>query len=399
MEIFIMNFIFIINYIPKQPQIQKEVILVHMKKDRNNYTIGIEEEFFIISKDNYNLAPEIKRLLKNKSLKNASYCSDMFCSQIETKTKVCKSDKEAIENQLFLREQIKDSIPSDLNVLAMGIYPKSDFSEILQNKRNIEVHDELRYSVKRLNTCGIHFHIGLNNNDLSIRIMNIAKQYLPILLALSSNSAIYKSEITGFSSYRAIMFLEVIRSGIPPTFDSFDNYIEYINLLRISKFKTSFSDKTWWDLRFNSKYSTIEFRISDTSNSIDINYYLLKFICIIINFIKVSLEKNKSFSFTPDYIINENRWRAAKDGVNAVFIDYENKSQISLIEAIEAAMKDFKKTLGDNDEINFLSRNLKKIIIMNGAQYQLNFLKENPIDELVKDYSKNFLNNSFLYEQ
>jgi carboxylate-amine ligase len=175
---------------------------------------------------------------------------------------------------------------------------------------------------------GLHVHVGMPSREMAIHIANSARYFLPHVFALSTNSPFWEGRDTGFKSYRTKVFDKFPRTGIPEYFDSYSAYENYVNLL----IKTNCIDnakKIWWDLRVHPFYGTVEFRICDVPLTVDETIGLAAiFQCICVKLYKLRAA-NLNFMIYPRTLINENKWRASRYGIDDKLIDFGKEQEVN----------------------------------------------------------------------
>jgi carboxylate-amine ligase len=227
--------------------------------------------------------------------------------------------------------------------------------------------------------------VGIQDKDMAIHIMNTVRYFLPHVYALSTNSPFWEGRNTGFKSFRTKVFDKFPRTGIPDHFNSWDEYTNYINLL----IKTNCIDnakKIWWDVRVHPFFDTIEFRICDVPMRIDETIAITAvFQALVVKLYKLRLQ-NMSFILYTRALINENKWRASRYGLDGRLIDFGKQADfdtrlliLELLDFIDDVVDD----LGSRKAINYVHTILKG---GTGADRQLAIYKETASLEKVVDY-------------
>jgi carboxylate-amine ligase len=235
---------------------------------------------------------------------------------------------------------------------------------------------------------GLHVHVGIEDRDDAINIMNQARYFLPHIFALSVNSPFWRGRNTGFHSYRAKVFDKFPRTGIPEHFKSAAEYDSYLNLL----IKTGCIDngkKIWWDLRLHPFFPTIEFRICDVPMRVDETICLAAIMQALIAKLYKLRQQNLSFRTYPRHLINENKWRSGRYGINSKLIDFGKESEVPYDELVDELLdfiKDSAEELGSTQEVNYVHQILKN---GTGADRQLKVFEETNDLNAVVDYIVN----------
>jgi carboxylate-amine ligase len=202
----------------------------------------------------------------------------------------------------------------------------------------------------------MHVHIGIPDKDLRIDVMNQASYFMPHILALSTSSPFWFGRTTGLKSYRSIIFGDLPRTGVPEYFDSNEDYSRYINTL----VKTGCIDeptKIWWDIRPHPKFPTLEFRICDCTTRIDEVMAIAALIQGVVAKLIELRRCNQTWRIYRRGLIEENRWRAIRDGVEGQLIDFGKQEQVPfklLMEELIELLGDIPDRLGTRQEVEYI---------------------------------------------
>jgi len=288
------------------------------------FTLGIEEEFQIVDAKTFALKSHVSQMLKQSEEKLPDNIRrELHKSVIEIGSKVCRDIREARREVTETRRQVCAlARANDLRVAAAGTHPFTHW-------KDVETHDSERYAriledlqvVARANVIfGLHVHVGLEDKDTLIHVFNMARYFVPHILALSVNSPFWCGQETGWKSYRTKVFEKFPRTGIP---DSFSGYTEYEELIR-DLVRTNSIDNgkmIWWDIRPHWRYPTIEFRCCDVPMRVDETICLAALFQALVAKLWVLHKRNLSFRLHRRSLIMENKWRAARWGVEGKLID------------------------------------------------------------------------------
>ena len=244
---------------------------------------------------------------------------------------ICKSIKDLKDNLIFLRSNVGKILQKyDLEFLAVSTHPFSDWGtqKHTQKKRYFNLADKFQIVGRRLVISGMHIHVGIPDNELKIDLMNQISYFLPHLLALSTSSPFWRGELTGLKSYRVSIFDELPRTGLPEQFDSYDEYKRHVKILLNSGILDDPST-IWWDLRPNVKFPTLEMRICDTCTSLnDVISISSLYLCIIHMSCRLRRE-NQRWRVYSKMLIDENRWRAQRYGIEKSLVDFGKSKLVS----------------------------------------------------------------------
>lgn len=353
-------------------------------------TIGIEEEYQTIDPQTRELRSHIEAeiISKGRSALKEAVKAEMHQSVVEIGTGVCRNIQEAaVQLKQFRTEICELAKQNNLMVAAAGTHPFSDW-------RNQKIYPDARYEtivedlkmVARANLIfGLHVHIGVEDRETAIHLMNAARYFLPHILALSTNSPFWLGMDTGLKSYRCKVFDKFPRTNIPDTFQSWGEYERFVNLL----IKTNCIDnakKIWWDIRPHPYFPTLEFRICDVPMRADETIALAALIQATIAKLYKLHAANQSFRIYERALIMENKWRALRYGLDGKIIDFGKQTEVPVRDLIYEYLKfvdDVVDELGSREEINYIHRILEK---GTGADRQLRIFHETGDLTKVVDY-------------
>jgi carboxylate-amine ligase len=328
-------------------------------KDVPRLTIGIEEEFQIVDAQGQ-LKSHIETLLADAGGRFGDQLKrEMMQSVVEAGTKICADISEAREEILTLRGTIAALLrPAGLRIVSAGTHPFSHWldQEVTEHERYKILEEELQDVIRELLIFGLHVHVGIPDPELRIEVMNEARYFLPHLLAISTSSPFWLTRITGLKSYRQIIWQRFPRTGIPPQFSSYDEFENFVELL----VKTKCIDdgrKIWWDLRPHSIYPTIEFRICDAATRAEETLCIAALTQAICAKLLILRERNQGFRRYAPSLIQENKWRAVRGGMDAKLIDFGKQIEVPMRElAVELLefVDDVVDALGSRREVEYL---------------------------------------------
>jgi carboxylate-amine ligase len=297
-----------------------------------NFTLGIEEEYMVIDPQSRELkSHEQKIVTEGQKIIRDKVKAEMHQAVVEVGTDICQDVDEARRDVSTLRSTIS-RIAGELGfqVGAAGTHPFSHWENqlITEHVRYNEIVNELQEAARSNLIFGLHVHVGMENREMANHIANSTRYFLPHIYALSTNSPFWEGRRTGYKSYRTKVFDKFPRTGIPETFESIEAYDNFVKLL----VKTNSIDnakKIWWDLRVHPFFNTVEFRICDVPMTVD------ETICIAALFQSVCAKIYKLRSRNMNYIqysralINENKWRASRYGIDGHLIDFGKEEEVN----------------------------------------------------------------------
>jgi len=361
--------------------------------DRPSLSIGIEEEYQTIDPQTRDLRSHIASeiLPKAKLALHEAVKPEMHQSVIEVGTRVCKDVKEARENiQALRREMITLASQNGMLLAAGSTHPFSDWKlqEIYPDERYRRVVEDMQLIARANLVFGLHVHIGIEDRNTAIHIMNSMRYFLPHILALSSNSPFWMGMNTGFKSYRVKVFERFPRTGIPDTFANWSEYENFVDLL----VRTNCIDngkKIWWDIRPHPFFNTLEVRVCDIPMRLDETMALAALIQATVAMLYKLHASNKSYRIYGRALISENKFRASRYGLDGKLIDFGKEEEVPLRQLILEYLDlidDVVDELGSREEINYIHEMLK---MGTGADRQLKLFEQTGDLKQVVDYMVN----------
>jgi carboxylate-amine ligase len=354
------------------------------------FTIGIEEEYQTVDPVTGELRShiQVELLEKGRKLLQERVKAEMHQSVVEVGTSVCKTIKEAKEEVKKLRRDIiRLARENGLRVASVATHPFSDW-------RTQEIHPDERYKnivedmqlVARANLIfGLHVHIGIDDRETAIHMMNHARYFLPHILALSTNSPFWLGMNTGLKSYRCKVFDKFPRTNIPDYFPSWGEYENFIKLL----IKTNCIDnakKIWWDIRPHPFFNTIEFRVCDIPMRADETIALAALIQATVAKLYKLYAANQGFRLYRRALIMENKWRASRYGLDGKLIDFGKQKEVparDLVHEYLDFVDDVVDELDSRQELEYIHKILET---GSGADRQLRVFQETGNLKKVVDY-------------
>lgn len=314
--------------------------------------------------------------------------AEMHQAVVEVGTGICQNVEEAREDIRRLRRVVTEIAGSlGLQIGAAGTHPFSHWSTqlITPNPRYDEIVNEMQEAARSNLIFGLHVHVGIADKNMAIHIMNTIRYFLPHVYALSCNSPFWEGRNTGFKSFRTKVFDKFPRTGLPDTFNDWDDFKNYVNLL----IKTGCIDnakKIWWDVRVHPFYDTIEFRICDVPMHVNETIAIAAvFQALVAKLYKLRLQ-NMSFIVYTKALINENKWRACRYGIDGKLIDFGKQAEVdtrALILELLDFVDDVVDELGSRQAIGYIHEILKN---GTGADRQLAVYEQTGKLESVVDY-------------
>jgi carboxylate-amine ligase len=302
-----------------------------MTKKLPIFTLGVEEEYQIIDPETRDLRSHLSKIVDGaKIILNEQVKAEMHQSVVEVGTNICKNVCEAKDEIRFLRSKIVELADKQgLVVGGAGTHPFSRWQDqpITDDPRYHHIVNELQDAARSNLIFGMHCHVGIENREIGLQLMNQACYFLPHIFALSTNSPFWEGRNTGYKSFRTKVFDKFPRTGLPEYFDSVQAYDNYLETL----VKTKCIDnpkKIWWDLRLHPFYDTIEFRITDMMLTVDEAMCVVSVIQAIVAKLYKLTMANTSFNIYRIALIKENKFRAARYGIDNHMIDFGLQKEV-----------------------------------------------------------------------
>jgi carboxylate-amine ligase len=357
---------------------------------RPSFTLGIEEEYQTIDPETRDLRSHIatEMLAQGKLRLEERVKAEMHQSVIEVGTRVCDNIQVA-QHDLFdlRRNMIRLAEEHGLVLVAGATHPFADWrvQEIYPDPRYAQVVKDLQLVARANLIFGLHVHVGIEDREAAIRIMNSLRYFLPHILALSTNSPFWLGMDTGYKSYRAKVFENFPRTNLPDAFSSYSEFESYVSLL----IKTNCIDnakKIWWDVRPHPFFNTIEVRVCDiplrAQETIAIAALIQATACKLWHL----HARNLDFRQYSRALLMENKFRAVRYGLDGKMIDFGKQIEVPARELILeylAFIDDVLDELGSRREISYIHTMLDH---GSGADRQLKVFHETNDLKAVVDY-------------
>lgn len=353
------------------------------------FTLGVEEEYMIIDPTTRELKSHDQKIVEIASrIVKDQVKAEMHQAVVEAGTGICRNVDEAREDITKLRKIIS-SVAGDLGLKmgAAGTHPFSHWSTqlITPNPRYDEIVQEMQEAARSNLIFGLHVHVGIADKNMAIHIMNTVRYFLPHVYALSTNSPFWEGRNTGFKSFRTKVFDKFPRTGVPDEFNDWDDFKNYVNLLIKTKCIDN-AKKIWWDVRVHPFFDTIEFRICDVPMLVEETMAITAiFQALVVKLYKLRMQ-NMTFIMYNRSLINENKWRASRYGLDSKLIDFGKQEEVdtrALILELLEFVDDVVDQLGSRQAINYVHTILEK---GTGADRQLEVFKQSGDLRAVVDY-------------
>ncbi len=333
---------------------------------QGTYTLGIEEEFQLVDAVTGNLKSGIVPLLaraKETGLGEQMKAEFLQCT-LETITGVCPGIAAGRAEAFHLRAAAaKLAELQGLRLLSAGTHPTDDWQEQerYDHPRYEELDEQLQEVARSILIFGLHVHVGIEDRNHLIEIMNQARNYIPHMLALAANSPFWQGRKTGYKSFRTTIWQRFPRSGLPEVYSSYAEFERYVNTLVATNCIDN-GKKIWWDLRPHPFLPTLEFRVCDMPATPEETIAIAALFQALVAKLDWLRERNMSLRLYPTSLLNENKWRAARYGLDGKLIDFPNQREIPTRDAIHELLDfvdDLVDDLGSRHEMNHLRQLLE----------------------------------------
>jgi carboxylate-amine ligase len=330
------------------------------------FTVGIEEEYQIIDPQTRELTSYVQKFLEQgRQILQDQIKPEFMQSQVEVGSQICRNMTEARQELLRLRRSVCELAEENgLRIAAASTHPFSQWldQQVSVGERYTKLETDMAEVGRRLLVFGMHVHVGLEDKEVLIHVMNQARYFLPHLLALSTSSPFWLGRETGLKSYRSVVFESLPRTGIPPAFDSWAEFARSVETLQ----KTNCIDdegKIWWDIRPHHKFPTIEFRIADICTRVDEAICIASLVVAIVAKLVKLRRQNQSWRRYRHHLITENKWRAVRYGIDGKLIDFGKQEEVPMrflaLELLDV-LDDVLDEVGLRQEVSYLHTILKE---------------------------------------
>jgi carboxylate-amine ligase len=303
------------------------------------FTLGVEEEYLVVDKASRDLIsdPPQSLLSECEALVGEQVSRELLRSQIEVGTRVCANVSEAREELARLRRGVaKVTGQFGYAPIAASTHPYARWFEQKhsEGERYESLTQEMQAAARRLLICGMHVHVGIEDDELRIDLMNQFSYFLPHILALSCSSPFWKGEDTGLKSYRLTVFDALPRTGIPARFTSYAEYRRHVSVL-INAGLIEDATKIWWDLRPSDRYPTLEVRIADVCTRVDDAMTLTALVVSLMRMLYRLRCENRRWRMYARMLIMENRWRAMRYSFDEGLVDLAKGHLVEFPDLVE----------------------------------------------------------------
>jgi len=357
--------------------------------ERPTFTLGIEEEYMVLDPETYNLRSHVNLELisKGRVLLHEHIKPEMHGSMLEIGTGICKTTQEAKFEVTKIRSIVNHLAKQNgLLIGAASTHPFAHWEDqdIYPDDRYQIILQDMQLLARSLLIFGMHIHVGIENREVQIQLMNEMRYFMPHILAISTNSPFWESEDTGLKSFRSKIFERFPRTALPDIFSDWSEYQHYVDLL-VKTGSIDNAKKIWWDIRPHPFFPTLEIRICDLPMRIEETVAIAALCQAVAAKLYSLYEKNLSFRQYRRSLLMENKWRAVRYGLDGKLIDWGRQREMparDLIKELLEFVDDVVDGLGSREELNYIEKILEE---GSGADRQLKvFAETNDIREVAK---------------
>lgn len=327
-----------------------------------SFTLGVEEEYQIVDLQSRALRSHITRLLEDQVPDGVELKPELHQSMVEVGTPVCRTPADVRRELVHLRGSMMGLLqPHGLSIASAGSHPFAQWweQEITPLERYQGVKQDMGDLAHRLLIFGMHVHVGVEDHETAIDVVNCARYFLPHLLCLSTSSPFWIGRNTGLKSYRSTIFRGFPRTGIPTRMTGWAEYEQYLETL-VETGCIPNGSKIWWDVRPHYKYPTVEFRICDACTRVDEAVCIAAILQALVYKLWKLRRDNMSWRDYSSRLIEENKWRAMRFGLSGNLIDFgkrrETPARELIRELVDWFLADAIDELGTRKEVEYVHR-------------------------------------------
>jgi glutamate---cysteine ligase / carboxylate-amine ligase len=341
---------------PRAPAATATMPRVEHRFTGPSYTLGIEEELMIVDSETLELVNGIETMLESMPDLRGEVKPELMESVLEVATTPCKNTHEAGVQLRELRRTTSDTAQGHgLSIASAGTHPFAMWEDqrIVARPRYRDLVAALRFVARQELIFGVHVHVGLDDPDKAIHVANGMRVHVPLLLALSANSPFWRADATGLLSTRTPIFRAFPRVGIPPTYKDFEDYSRRVEFM-VSSHAIEDYTYLWYDVRPHPNFGTVEVRVMDAQTRLEHTLALAALVQAMIKEIAEHFEAGKRLARYPHEMIDENKWLAARHGLDGELVDLPKTERVgtkALVRRVLDRVRDHAEDLGSGDDL------------------------------------------------
>ena len=315
-----------------------------MRSDQPAFTIGVEEEYLLVDPSTGELASDknaqiaVIEAVGSKVDADVGFCTQEFLrAQVEVGTGVCTSISQLKDCLRQLRSAVGEAAQAQgLAFIASSTHPSAMAREAKHTdaERYSALANDLQEVARRMVICGMHVHVGIDDDEHRIDLLGQIAYFLPHLLVLSTSSPFWEGRDTGMKCYRLSVFDELPRTGLPERFDSWNDYERHLNAL-VKAGTIEDSSKIWWDIRPHGTFPTLEMRVADICTYLNDGIAVATLYVCVLGMLQRLRRSNQRWRTYANMLIDENRWRAQRYGADEGLIDFGIGSRVAYADLLE----------------------------------------------------------------
>jgi carboxylate-amine ligase len=338
-----------------------------------SYTIGIEEELMIVDSETLELQNSIEAMLDALPQAEGQVKPELMESVLEIATTPCRNTREAGAQLRDLRRLTQRTASElGLGIGSAGTHPFAMWEDqrIVARPRYRDLVAALRFVARQELIFGVHVHVGVDDPDKAIHVANGMRVHVPLLLALSANSPFWRADLTGLLSTRTPIFRAFPRVGIPPTYQSFEEYSARVGFMVESRVIEDYT-YLWYDVRPHPNFGTVEIRVMDAQTRLEHTLGLAALVQAMVKELCEHFESGDELSTYPYEMLDENKWLAARHGLDGELVDLPTKDRVptkELARRVIDRVRGHSEELGSESELAAIDDLLRR---GNGAARQI----------------------------
>ena len=339
------------------------------------FTIGVEEEYQIVDAKTRSLTGRSKSLIRSNEKRDTDQeiVHELFSCEVEIATAVCETLDDVRQALTKARRAVIEAArKTKSEIAAAGTHPFSKWEEqkITPKKRYRTLHADLGQMIRELIILGCHVHVGIDDKEMAVEVMNRARIWLPTLLALTANSPFWEGKDTGYDSYRMAMWNRLPTAGPPPFFENYADYQGFIQQL-IDTDITDDPTKIYWDIRLSERFPTVEFRMSDVCASIDEAVMLAGLVRALAHTCYQDAQTQQPVNPVRDGMMKAAMWQSSRYGLNGKLINFTQMKPVPAKELIRDFLDYVRPALKNYGDESVVANEVERILIEgNSAQRQ-----------------------------
>jgi len=322
------------------------------------FTLGVEEEYLLVYPETGDLVTDVPETMMQQfaDMPEGSASPEFLRSQIEVGTRKCETVAELSQCLRALRRRVIDVVAGHgMAPIAASTHPFAQWSDQKHTlkDRYAALAKDYQAVARRLLISGMHVHVGIEDPDMRVDLMNQAAYFLPHLLALSTSSPFWRGLDTGLKSYRISVFNELPRTGLPGKFESYADYRRHVDTV-VQAGLIEDASKIWWDLRPSATFPTLEMRVTDICTRVEDTICLAALYVCILRMLWRLRRSNQRWRVYARMLVEENRWRAQRYGLDEGLVDFGIGRVVPMADLTEQLIeltREDQKVLGCRDEV------------------------------------------------